>query len=314
MVTTMGEQTKIQWTDYSFNPWIGCTKVSPGCKNCYAETNTRARVLRARGHETWGKGAKRAKTSADNWKQPLKWNKEAGAIRHEQEWSSDDFVPPSPRPRVFCASLADWLDDEVPIEWLVELLELIHNTPNLNWQLLTKRPENWRERLKKASWKGITHSGVFDWLVNDKAPSNVWIGTTVEDQQRANERIPELLKIPAKVRFLSIEPLLEPVEFSNVTHRADCVSVLGKPALEGIHWAIIGGESGPGARPCHTDDVRSVLEQCRAAGVPAFVKQLGSNAVAAGRDQPYLIAMKDKKGGNLNEWHPDLQVREFPRD
>src|SRR6188474_2093121 len=125
----MAEKTSISWTDSTFNPWIGCTKVSEGCKNCYAENTTRARVLRSQGHETWGKGKQRSRTSAATWKNPLRWNSEVA-------------VHPDYRHKVF-PSLCDWLDDEVPIEWLADFLKLIHDTPHLDWLNLTKRPENW---------------------------------------------------------------------------------------------------------------------------------------------------------------------------
>ena len=234
----MGENSKIEWCHHTFNPWIGCTKVSPGCANCYAEKSTRARVLRSEGHETWGKGAKRSLTSEANWKQPLKWNERAARTRvgipgnhlvkigtmdgkvmfTDVTCPSGGVMPPADwealpkfRPRVFCASLSDWLDDEVPIEWLGRLLKLIRDTPHLDWLLLTKRPQNWQARLHKVSEhlknQQQPHAVVDAWL-DGHAPANVWIGTTMEDQTRADERIPVLLNIPATVRFLSCEPLL----------------------------------------------------------------------------------------------------------
>jgi protein gp37 len=190
--------------------------------------------------------------------------------------------------------MIDWLDDmpagiiDQEGHWLerdaviADFLKLIHDTPNLEWLLLTKRPENFWYRVRLAAIEHYARTGddafyiwLQEWRIEGKAPHNVWIGATVEDQERANERIPHLLKIPAKVRFLSCEPLLGPVEFSDVTHRADCVSRLGKPALEGIHWVICGGESGPKARPMHPDWARSLRDQCVAAGVPFFFKQWG---------------------------------------
>lgn len=286
----MGAETKIQWTDFTFNPWIGCTKVSPGCKNCYAETTTRARVLRSQGHETWGKGAQRSRTSAANWKEPLRWNNLLSG-------------PGDRRPRVFCASLADWLDAEVPIDWLADLLQLIHDTPNLIWQLLTKRPENFGSRLDMALDHGLQSEDWLDAWYEGKPPDNVWIGTTAENQDCFNTRYRLLREIPAKVRFWSMEPLLTSIDFTDIHYASSF--------REAFHWVIVGGESGPGARPCHTDDVRDLVSQCELAGVPCFVKQLGSNAVAAGRDQK-LIAMKNKKGGDPAEWPEDLRVRQFP--
>jgi protein gp37 len=277
------KNSHIEWTDHTFNPWEGCTKVSPGCAHCYAE----ARNQRFSGGANWGKGAPRRRTSEANWRQPIAWDKASA-------FASEHGVR---RSRVFCASLADWLDDEVPIEWLVDLLDLIRRTPNLDWLLLTKRPQNWRDRICRAlahvegidfetgdSWEGDaqTELGIWlnDWTATDGTgiPDNIWIGTTVEDQQRADERIPLLLQIPAKVRFLSCEPLLGPVD------------VLSGWAIRGkVDWVICGGESGHGARPMHPDWARSLRDQCAAAGVPFFFKQWG-------------------------EWLPGCQYREGDKD
>lgn len=296
----MSENTKIQWADHTFNPWEGCTKVSPGCLNCYADT--RAQRF---GQVKWGKGQPRRRTSAANWKLPVKWNRTEELV----QVSHAGFVE-NTRPRVFCASLADWLDEEVPIEWLADLLKLIHDTPNLDWLLLTKRPENWKNRLaevladKLAGPQWPAWNFTDGWLTGDSIPPNVWLGVSVEDQTRADERIPKLLSIPAKVRFLSCELLLGPVDLKDW---GDGCSVVD-PFEPGINWCIIGGESGPNARPCNVEWIRSLLEQCRAAGVAPFVKQLGSNSKAIGYDNHH----EDKKGGDPAEWHPDLQVREFP--
>ncbi len=140
---------------------------------------------------------------------------------------------------------------------------------------------------------------------------NVWLGTTVEDQKRANERIPDLVKVPAAVRFLSMEPLLEPVDLSYWL----CEDKNGFIHRTGnaIQWAIIGGESGAKARSFHTEWARDLVQQCREGDVAPFVKQMGSNAVGAGRDQMALLAMKDSHGGDPAEWPEDLRVREFPQ-
>lgn len=308
----MAENSKIEWTDHTFNPWQGCTKVSPGCTNCYAE----ARDKRWHKGAHWGKGAPRLLKK--DWSEPVRWNTTKygcapmicdccgnlygypGACLHTEKLH---------RPRVFCASLADWLDDEVPIEWLARLLKLIHDTPNLDWLLLTKRPENFKNRLHRVNLSQPEHGfdvplvGLVSNWIDGRAPSNVWIGTTVEDQPRTS-RIADVLQIPARIRFLSVEPMLEAVEFSDVTKRSDAVSQLGKKALEGIHWVIFGGESGPGARPCFLEWIDLGMEQCRAAGVACFVKQLGANSD---------IVLKDKKGGDWSEWPEDLRIREFPK-
>lgn len=330
-------KTNIEWADFSWNPWIGCTKVSPGCENCYAESEDKRRGWTPDG---WGKGKERKRTSEAYWKQPLRWNREA-----EQSAPARlaNYLRPDGgkrRPRVFCASLADWLDDEVPIEWLADLLALIHATPNLDWLLLSKRPENWYRRLMSASAVWARHSlpeteHVFLWTddwMKGRTPNNVWIGTSVEDQKRADERIPKLLAIPAKVRFLSCEPLLGPVRLDQY-HIPTTSGYLCGDALTGwkatsmysaitdgpkVHWVIIGGESGPDSRPCNIEWVRSIVRQCKAAGVPAFVKQLGTRPVEDIFDQrggPLGFQRVDgihRKGGDPAEWPEDLRIREFP--
>lgn len=233
----MGENSKIEWCNHTFNPWIGCTKVSEGCAHCYAENSTPARVLRHQGHETWGRGAARRLSSDDMWKQPLKWNRHASLASLNWEMAVDakagDSGPMPTRPRVFCASLADWLDDQIPLDWLARLLNLIRLTPHLDWLLFTKRPQNFQPRLTELlrqfprtgltldeamqrqridnmlhGWQGITYSAP------EVGIENYWIGTTVENQARADERIPQLLSIPAKVRFLSCGPCSDPWRFS----------------------------------------------------------------------------------------------------
>lgn len=354
----MTKNSKIQWTDHTFNPWIGCTKVSPGCANCYAEVSTRARVLRSRGHETWGKGAKRSRTSAANWKLPVRWNREAVDFAQCDccGWRGvSDGLTPCPnegcedalfsavRPRVFCASLSDWLDEEVPIEWLADLLKLIHDTPNLDWLLLTKRPQNWKRRISSAiiqmpaQYRGLAA----DWRDGKKSPHNVWIMATVENRPMADKRIPELLKIPAVVRGLSVEPMLEWIRFD--PHHFGAGGRTGDNYQQPqIHWVIFGGESGPGARPCNIEWIRDGVRQCREAGVAPFVKQLGASLVANYYEQDdhfrdriadrridligwtdendgqpptntkVRFKLADKKGGDMSEWSEDLRVREFP--
>ncbi len=321
----MSENTKIEWADHSWNPWIGCTKVSPGCLNCYAEHSTPTRVHRAQGRELWGKGASRQRTSAAYWKQPVKWNK----IPCE-EWEVNGCSKPGcgyadgkpcircglivTRKRVF-PSLCDWLDDEVPIEWLADFLKVIHDTPNIDWLLLTKRPENFQKRIEQA-WGAFPIPDpmrvyLSKWFTGE-APANVWVGTSVEDQTRADKRVPELLRIPAKVRFMSVEPLLCAVDLDLVerNHKGE------------LHWVIVGGESGPKSRPCNVGWIRDIVRQCKAAGVPCFVKQLGAKLEITpqgydpetGRPQPAMRqwGIHHPKGGEPSEWPEDLRLREFP--
>lgn len=302
----MSDTTKIEWATATWNPWEGCTKVSPGCAHCYAA----ARNHRF-GMDNWGAGKPRRRTSAANWKKPLAWNR---------AWALG-----TPRPRIF-PSLCDWLDDEVPVEWLADFLRLIHATPNLDWLLLTKRPENWLPRLDAVArlWAcdgsyhetpeaRSYHEIVCPWRAG-KPPQNVWLGVSVEDQVRADERIPELMALPAKVRFLSVEPLLEALDLAYTCFNG--VDPFG--TMPGIHWVIVGGESGPGARPCNVQWIRSLVGQCHAAGVPCYVKQLGSNPFLVS-DEGGVVALSEAiqlnhpKGGDPAEWPEHLRVREFPR-
>jgi protein gp37 len=304
----MGANTKIQWCDHTFNPWIGCTKVSPGCLNCYAEAmNTRWRA-----GVNWGKGAPRARTSVSNWNEPLKWDRAAAA--DTIEWNrvaqgSEDLIQEPAKPRVFCASLADWLDDEAPIAWLSDLVSIIRQTPNLDWLLLTKRPELFFNRLTEAGRysnscdqldsfacrDGLTADFIEGWI-QGQPPANVWIGTSIEDQTRADFRIPHLLRIPARIRFLSCEPLLGPVDIGKACGGHWFTTDGSSKRL--LHWIIAGGESGPGAREMKVDWARSLATECKAVKVPFFMKQLGG--------------VSNHKG-QLEDFPADLQVREFPK-
>lgn len=247
----MGENSGIEWTTHTFNPWIGCTAVSPACDHCYAETLATTRL-----GVGWGPHAERRRTKPSTWNQPLAWNRKA-----EREGRRD---------RVFCASLADVFDNQVPEQWRADLWEMIAATPHLDWLLLTKRPQNIGKMLPPA-WKG-------GW-------PNVWLGTTVENQAEADRRIPHLLAAPAAKRFLSMEPLLGRVDLNRISHGAemwtDALSGLAyygpgsAPIRTRIDWVIAGGESGPKARPSHPDWFRSLRGQCQAAGTAFFFKQWG---------------------------------------
>lgn len=299
------ENTQISWCDNTFNPWIGCTHKSAGCANCYAKTLMDDRYGRVK----WGAGQLRERTSDNNWMQPLKWNRQAEKT--------------GIRTKVFCASLSDWLDHEVPVEWLADLLILIEKTPNVDWLLLTKRIEQWSDRLHQVVRE--THDGADDfastWL-DGNAPENVWLGTTVENQKAADDRIPLLLKTPAVIRFLSVEPQLEEIYlpltvcercsgliFEDGTCCPNCLRPcmgLGKP-----DWIICGGESGSGARLFNLNWARSLRRQCKDAEIAYFFKQAGSNAIDSSIS-PDRLKLKDKKGGDLGEMPVDLQIREFP--
>ncbi|HWV98945.1 MAG TPA: phage Gp37/Gp68 family protein [Candidatus Acidoferrum sp.] len=239
----MGKNSSIEWTDHTFNPWWGCAKVSPGCNNCYAETWAR-RV----GENIWGVKAGRRFFTDKHWSEPLRWNADA-----ESEGR---------RKRVFCASMADVFESRADLDaWRTRLWVLIRETPWLDWLLLTKRPQNIE---KMVPWSEC-------W------PTNVWLGTTVEDQQRAELRLPLLLHFRAKYRFLSCEPLLGAVDLERWLG--------GRPgSLNPIDWVIAGGESGPNARPMLPGWAMKLRDQCQGAGIPFHFKQWGHWAPVAARN------------------------------
>jgi protein gp37 len=226
----MGENSKIEWTDHTFNPWVGCTKIGPGCDHCYAES-----WAKRTGSSALWMGSRR-RTSADNWRKPLKWHREAGAL--------------GVRRRVFCASLADVFDNAVEPSWRADLWELIEATPCLDWLLLTKRIGNARDMLPLRWWNGL--------------PGHVWLGATVVNQQEAERDLHKLLAVPARVRFLSMEPLLGPVDLRPQPDHF----------MHGVDWVIVGGESGGHAREMAPDWARSLRDQCKHASVSFFMKQM----------------------------------------
>ena len=242
------QNSNIEWTDDTFNPWIGCEKNSPGCKFCYAEAFM---TRKPRWTNTWGPASTttRLKTSAANWRKPLKWNEAAGQAGE--------------RRKVFCASLADVFEDNpLLVDWRRELLEMIVRCDNLDWLLLTKRPENVTEFIERES--GINYNR---WFQQNK---HVAIGTSIENQAAFDKRIKALVDIPTWTNFLSVEPLLGEVDLYLNYYQID--------------WVIVGGESGPNARPMSEDWVRSVRNQCQQTGTAFFFKQWGgANKKAAGR-------------------------------
>ncbi len=362
----MAENSKIQWTDHTFNPWRGCTKVSAGCQNCYADTQAKRnpKVL-----GIWGPNGTRVVASEAMWREPLKWDRDAEKAGE--------------RRRVFCASMADVFEDwsgrmtasngnpmwwcngsmsnsPVPAAWngVLEpgcrwvtmddirerLFFLIRDTPNLDWLLLTKRPE-----CILGTFGRIDAHDVAEQL------PNIWLGTTVENQEQADARIPHLLEAPAAVHFLSCEPLLGPVDLQNLDGGPErcrecgvvpqinslhlpnircecCVEGAESLAWHRLDWVIVGGESGHQARPMQLAWARSLVEQCQHSDTPVFVKQLGALVHATNIIDPLdqfpgdvrsfrqgpgedTIALRllDDKGGDPAEWPLDLRVREFPK-
>lgn len=312
----MSAATKIEWCDSTFNPWIGCTKISPACDNCYAETRMDKRLHVAQ----WGAGNPRVRTSEKNWCEPIKWNKAPFYKCSDCDWrgETDSNCPNCAaevrvtRRRVFCASLADVFDNEVDPQWRADLFRLIENTPNLDWLLLTKRIGNAADMIFAAC-------GGYLPLLN-----NIWIGATICNQEEADRDIPKLLAAPARVRFLSIEPLLSPITLPRVDFhcslcggtgilarwpRGQChvckglgeipaISIdpkfgMGDTPMRHIDWVIVGGESGKNARPMHPQWVRDIRDQCTSAGVPFLFKQWGE--WAPGTSDGEIMAMIGKK-------------------
>lgn len=389
----MAENSKIEWTDHTFNPWSGCTKVAEGCKFCYAEVNYSVKMRGVK----WGPNGNRILAADGTWKEPLKWSKQAAAE--------------GVRKRVFCASLADvfedWIErngfpgrilnhkgeflhlccqcqaewattgeDDVlkpskhsvcpncresgPLNYLTmndcrrRLFALIDQTPHLDWLLLTKRPENVRRM-----WPDMANTK--NRTITEPYRKNCWLGTSIATQADADRNIPELLKCRdlAPVLFVSAEPLIEPVDLTRLPtgswgygkvdvmsgflcgaepdevydYEASPGGFVRNPAGEwdrgelGIDWLIIGGESGPHARPCDVAWIRSLKDQCQAAGVSCFVKQLGAKCFDSQIGEPidfdrYAVGLNDgvayltlldPKGGDWSEWTNDLRVREFPK-
>lgn len=336
----MGSKSSIEWTDATWTPirvrsaagervgW-GCEKVSDGCKNCYAETlNKRlgtglpyavGAVTKAGGEYFLDEKMLTA---------PLRWRK--------------------PR-RVFVCSMTDLFGEWVPDEWIDRMFAVMALTPQHTYQVLTKRPERMREYISGDDWgyesradaigeameamSGRPVSGDPSDDSYDALPwplPNVWLGTSVEDQPAADKRIPELLATPAAVRFVSYEPALGPVDFA--TYKVETgLWKFDKWAIPaGLHWVIVGGESGPAARPFDIAWARRAVAQCKAAGVACFVKQLGAKPFEVlhemrapgpgapvgmiGRTVPVEVPLKLKnlKGGDMSEWPEDLRVREMP--
>lgn len=333
-------KTSIEWTDHSINPIrarkddaVGhyCEKVSDGCANCYA-----SRLQSRFKMPTFGSGQKRDLVECF-----LDESKLAEVIRRRKPT------------RYFWCDMTDLFGEWVPHEWISDCVEVMVGTPHHSHQLLTKRPERMAALLPgifedlqfKRIRMGVGDQTLIDHANSHSTPPNIWVGTSVENQEQADKRIPELLKVPAAVRFLSCEPLLGPVGLKCIRRgdwTIDSVSgwwttdvqcgpdVFGQGQCEqgpAIDWVIVGGESGRHARDCNVGDVRSILSQCREAGVACLVKQLGSRpyeiqervsrwptgtSVDFVEDRIVRVSLNDSKGGDPSEWPEDLRVREFP--
>jgi protein gp37 len=330
--------SRIEWTTETWNPTVGCDKISPGCKNCYAIREARRAAYNP-------KLAHIYQDVVTPKGEPLNWTGEVKLIPERLElplrWRR-------PR-RVFVNSMSDLFHEALPDEAIDRVFAVMALCPQHTFQVLTKRAERMQAYLLSTTTvgrffalcaqvvdgigtvKAVHHGDGFHGL---KVP-NVWLGVSCEDQKTADERIPWLLKTPAAVRFLSLEPLLGPVDLDKVFWRErchNCQECAGNyPRDHGIDWVIVGGESGPGARPCNVQWIRDVVRQCREASVPCFVKQMGSAAIVEACRQQHFewgegnfeywgdersglwrVTLRDRKGGDPAEWPKELRVRQMP--
>lgn len=362
----MGENSKIEWCHHTMNPWRGCTKIAAGCEHCYADALSKRNpsVL-----GIWGPNGKRVRAADAHWQLPIKWNKAAALAgeRHRvfcasladvfEDWQQEirdsknlilhrcDKCGSTDAIDSLCAygcdcGKCDGVMRAVSMNTLrADLFKLIDATPNLDWLLLTKRPEN-----VLRMWPSARHMPAGDEFELDGYRPNVWLLTSIATQADADKNVPELLKCRdlVPVLGLSAEPLIGPVDFGpwmieeapagykllSKFYGASGFDEAGKqpertfklrdPQL--LDWVIVGGESGHGARPFDINWARSIVAQCKAAGVPVFVKQLGANVVVDRNDEVgggihCLLKKKlhDKKGGDISEFPADLRVREFPQ-
>jgi protein gp37 len=302
-MSAMGDQTGISWCDRTFNIWIGCTKVSEGCKLCYAERDN----LRYHWTDQWGPQGARHKTKYS----PLSgWNKQYWMECTSCGWRGKMITSPEcpvcglpalrpTRQRVFVNSLSDLFEDlQEVLPWRNEFFAMTQMYSNLDYLLLTKRPEN-IARFSPHDWNQ------FGW------PGNIWLGVSVENQARADERIPLLLKVPAAIRWLSVEPMLEAVDLRRVEGDGVIFNLVdksrfdfgsdglgvGAPMPPMIHWVIVGGESGPGCRPMDPRWAERILRQCKEGGIVCYIKQMGGHP---------------NRRENLEDLPRDLQIREWP--
>ena len=250
----MGDTTTISWTHATYNAWYGCQKVGPGCDNCYAEVWD----ARFNGAEHWGPGAPRKRTAQRTRNRPLRWQREAAAAGE--------------RRRVFCSSLSDIFDNAVDPEWRREIGDMIRRTPDLDWMLLTKRIGN-VPRMVERDFGAM--------------PGNVWLGISVVTQEEADRDIPKLLDVPAGIRWLSMEPLLERV-------------VVAPEMMAALDMIVVGGESGANARSMDLDWAHDLLEQARAGDTAFHFKQMSE------ADHPRTY-------GDVEAFPEALRIREFPK-
>ncbi|MBW4690046.1 MAG: phage Gp37/Gp68 family protein [Komarekiella atlantica HA4396-MV6] len=327
--------TNIEWCDETINPIVGCSRLSEGCKHCYAATAAKSsRLQQFSQYQTVSEWDGTVEFVKSQLIKPLHWRK--------------------PK-KIFVCSMADLFHANVPFEWIDQVMAVVALCPQHTFQVLTKRPERalkyfrqpqlwvkWYEAAKEHLWGAIGENfggliNLQQYFIDQPFPlPNLWLGTSTENQAMADKRIPILLQIPASLRFLSCEPLLEEITLSRyhnngigyLGHKIKCpncgVTGINPPdkyyqycwqcnsEMERkeptISWIICGGESGPNSRPCHIEWIESIVIQCQESNTPVFVKQLGANA----HHQGQRFKTRDKKGGEIEEFPEQLRIREFP--
>jgi protein gp37 len=281
----MGDRSAIEWTEATWNPVVGCTRVSEGCRHCYAERD----AIRISGPGQKYGGVVRSTPAGPRW---------TGVVRLVEAALDQPLRWTKPR-RIFVNSMSDLFHEKVELEWIDRIFDVMGRAPQHTFQVLTKRPVSMRSYMRGRYREN-----------NGWSLPNIWLGVSVEDQATADERIPLLLQTPAALRWVSYEPALAPVMFGGAGP-----TWLGKRSNgeRGIDWLVVGGESGPGARPFDLTWARSTLAQGRAAGVRAFVKQLGSRPFDSQYGSGRYPVCRDRKGGDPTEWPEDLRVRDYPR-
>jgi protein gp37 len=322
--------SKIEWCDKTWNPVVGCSRVSAGCDHCYAMGVAHRAMQPAHEGLTKLRGKEAKRPGVD-------WN---GAVRCLPERLGEPLRWRKPR-RVFVNSMSDLFHEAAPFRFAAAVFGVMAACPQHTFIVLTKRPERAREffayieRLSAArdwhdgeNWPpqlSVVQSAATEemgdgmmWCHQDRWPlPNVILGVSVEDQATADERIPILLETPAAVRCVSYEPALGPVSwwpFLRGDVRDVCLDILAGAPVDtpGLDWVIVGGESGHGARPFHIDWARTTVQECRAAGVPCFVKQFGAWPIESIHGSKVRVTLQDRKGKDMDEWEDGLRVRQFP--
>lgn len=339
----MGQATSIEWTDATWNPVRGCSRISEGCRNCYAE-RVAARYSDPGPFATFAERKYTYKTDGSKVNWEPRWT---GKVELIEKHLADPLKWRKAK-RIFVNSMSDLFHENLPDEAIDRVFAVMALCPQHTFQILTKRADRMRQYVDRLA-KSIVHlegqarsmgctfkfhgldgreHSILPWPI-----PNVWLGVSVENQQAADERIPRLLQTPAAIRFVSYEPALGLVDFENIRQQLQGESLVTFSALHetdalnkgrarsALDWIIVGGESGPGSRPFDIRWARDTIAQCKAAGVACFVKQLGADPyISMGQPEGAKLekcrcdgpGFKDRKGGDWAEWPSDLRVREFP--